>query len=420
MRSPERAVFSDPLPQEVDVVVIGGGTTGLSAALEACRQGCSVLLLESDRVGSGATGHSGGMLTREPGEDFSVLAERYGMDVARRVADALSFGLNHLRELVGEESDACDWMDVPAVYYGVHPEDIAQIHREWSALRGLGGSVEWLDREVFSDARPFLRGRSGLQTTGHVAVDPYRLVQVLATRLRRAGGMIREGVVAQDIKQEGGGIRVQTQEGVVKAEHVIVCAESVVETWFGSSSETAWVEETVMVTEPVPVMVGWEDHALLWNGYPLFEYARYLPDRRILFGSGRTLSPVGGDPGLALEIVKRAFEETFTMTCPRIEAVWSQSYAISDRVLPRVQEVLPGVVAVRGLQDHGLVLGSLLGSMAVQHVLGQVHPYQDMFEGHDRISEKKGESVLTRWLRHVSVQGYVDQKLQEDLRARNR
>src|SRR5688572_8109712 len=111
------AAESDPRPcppvagdLNVDVAVIGGGFAGLSAAhhLRRERPGLDVVVLEANRVGSGARGRNSGMLARRVGGTIVDLCRRHGMTEARRLYQASIDAVRHVKALIAAEGLACE------------------------------------------------------------------------------------------------------------------------------------------------------------------------------------------------------------------------------------------------------------------------------------------------------------------------
>ncbi|GEM_PF-4400325 len=98
-----------PLPDDVDVAIVGGGITGLSAAIRLARKGAAVVILEQDRFGSGASGRNGGMCTTGVPIDLQAAVERYGLAAARAYHDAYREAVDFVERVVTEEGIDCDF-----------------------------------------------------------------------------------------------------------------------------------------------------------------------------------------------------------------------------------------------------------------------------------------------------------------------
>lgn len=98
-----------PLPEAVDVVVIGAGFTGLSAARTIAKHGARVAVLEAKSIGWGASSRNGGMVLTGLKLGVEILAKRYGMEVTRRMYAATLSAIDYVEQIVAEESIDCNF-----------------------------------------------------------------------------------------------------------------------------------------------------------------------------------------------------------------------------------------------------------------------------------------------------------------------
>jgi gamma-glutamylputrescine oxidase len=94
-----------------DCCIIGGGFTGLSAALNLAKRGYSVALLEANKVGWGASGRNGGQVGGEPRQDMEELESKYGKTVAGAHWDLNYLALEEVKSLIADYGIDCDWRD---------------------------------------------------------------------------------------------------------------------------------------------------------------------------------------------------------------------------------------------------------------------------------------------------------------------
>src|SRR6266498_871228 len=98
-----------PLPEKVDVAIIGAGFTGLSAARTLAKRGASVAVLEANTIGWGASSRNGGMVLTGMKLDVGTLARRYGMETARRMYSASLTSIDLVEQIIREENIDCDF-----------------------------------------------------------------------------------------------------------------------------------------------------------------------------------------------------------------------------------------------------------------------------------------------------------------------
>lgn len=199
-----------------DVLVVGGGFTGLAAALGACDCGLRVVLLEGNEIGSAASGRNNGLVISHhskaaPSEFETVFGRETGQCYNAMVAAAgdVAFGLMQ-RFGIDAHQQQNGWIQ-PA-----HTEATLrrarQFHDEWKAL---GAAVEWLDRAEVSDriGSPYLGGWM-VRNSGHI--NPFTTTIRLAATLEREGVVIHENSRATGIARGGSVRQVLTSCGLVK------------------------------------------------------------------------------------------------------------------------------------------------------------------------------------------------------------
>ena len=123
-----------PLPETTDVAVIGGGFTGLSAALALARRGASVVVLEADRVIGGASGRNGGHVNNGTSVDFGGLAERLGVDQARALYHAYDAAVDTVERIVQEEQITCSFRRGGKIKLAAKPAHYDKIARGFDLL----------------------------------------------------------------------------------------------------------------------------------------------------------------------------------------------------------------------------------------------------------------------------------------------
>ena len=190
-------------PSRADVAIIGGGFTGLSAALHLAEAGVDVVLVEENRVGWGASGRNGGQLHSGQRHDQDWLEAHLGLDAARRLWDLAEEAKATTLGLIEKHGIACDWR--PGLIEAVHRERLVAEERAYvDKLRDSYGydAVTWLDRGSLAQAigtDVYFGGRRDARA-GHL--DPLKFAQGLARAAAQAGARIFEGTRATGITGE--------------------------------------------------------------------------------------------------------------------------------------------------------------------------------------------------------------------------
>jgi glycine/D-amino acid oxidase-like deaminating enzyme/nitrite reductase/ring-hydroxylating ferredoxin subunit len=203
-------------PRTVDVAVLGGGIAGLTTALFLRERGASVVLLEADRIGLGATARATVKVTAGHGLRYGEIAARQGMDAAAAYAELNQIALRTIEELIDRYRIDCAWASRRHIVCADSEEDAARV-RDEAALQGqLGLPVSFADHCDL----PF-------PTSGCIVMEnqaqfhPRRYMLGLAEALIRAGGEIFEGSRAYDIA-EGSPCTVEVNDTTLSARDVVI------------------------------------------------------------------------------------------------------------------------------------------------------------------------------------------------------
>lgn len=347
--------MNEKLPDRAEVVIVGAGAIGLAIAFELVRRGRSVLVLERDRVGAGATGVSAGMLApvsearAEEPEIVDLALEshrRYPEFVdAVEAASGLSCGFRRDGTLV--------------VALGRDDEEELDHLREAQQSRGLR-SVPLTADEVF-EREPHLSGwvTGGLLAAEDYQVDPRLLLQALAAAIKNGGGRIEEGVRVDTLEAEGGRLRrVSGQRG--GSELTVGCDAAVVAAgaWSGTAIESPVSEYGV---RPVKGQIA------RLRGPRLIRHVLRTPEVYLVGRDdgelvvGATMEELGFDPtptaGAVMELLRKAWHVLpGVYDCELAEFGVGFRPASRDHMPLMGETEVEGVFVATGHYRHGVLL----------------------------------------------------------------
>lgn len=364
------------LPARADVVVIGGGFTGLSAALSLARKGVDVVLLEASRIHGEASGRNGGHCSPGTSQSLPDLIGRYGEQVAKQYYQTYTDAVDYVEQLVSREQIDCSFVRHGKLKLASKPSHMAGIARNHEALRKhLLSDVELLSasdvrREIASDAfhGGMLDRRGGQMHMGRFGTG-------LATAAARHGARVFEHAAVTKLVPLGGDRhRIVTAKGEIEAGRVLLatgCSNHGPFGWW--QRRIVPVGSFVIVTEPIPQLLDralpnrrnyvtslnfgnyfrtTDDDRLVWGGRAQFARSNPASDRK----SGRILKE-------SLDKLLPDFRDV------RIEYCWGGLVEATADRLPSAgkHEGLYYSVAYSG---HGTQMSTYMGDVMADIVMG--------------------------------------------------
>ncbi|MDF0599942.1 FAD-binding oxidoreductase [Psychromarinibacter sp. C21-152] len=360
-----------------DIVVVGGGYTGLSTALHAARLGYDVALVEAHRVGFGASGRNGGQVSVGQRQDQDYLEAAVGRDDARKLWEIGLEAVALVRALIAEHAIAAEWRDGVA-------------HADWtdSGAAETRAHVARLARDYgYDKAEPLDRDgiraligseafRGGAVDWGSGHMHPLRFAFGLATAAAASGARIFERSEAVEV---GPGL-VRTAKGTVRADQVVLACNG----YLGGLERTTAarilpINNFIVATEPLGRRAAEllaKDIAVADSRF-VVDYWRLSHDGRLLFGGGESY----GDRfprDIAAKVRKPMLKIYPQLRDVRIDHAWGGTLAITRSRLPDFARPAPGLWSASGYSGHGVALATLAGRILAEAIHGDLARFDTM------------------------------------------
>ena len=372
-----------PLPEKVDVAILGGGFTGLSAARTLAKRGVKVAVLEANTIGWGASSRNGGMTLTGLKPSMHTVIKQYGRDIARRLFQCSLDAVDTVEQVVKEENIDCGFARRGHLLAANKPKQYEALQQE----------VEFMEKEFNHKVRivPREQQRAEIGTDLYYGalidevsggLNPAQYVAGLARAAEAAGATLHARARVLHLGRGGPGFLVETERGSLQAESVLV----------GTSGYTGKVTKNlqrkiipigsfIIATEKLSDELA---HELSPKNRMIFDYKHYLNyfrlwDNRMIFGGRAAFFPENPKTiRRSAEILQREMIQVYPqLKDTKIEYVWGGTLDFAFDMMTHVGE-MDGIYYSLGYAGHGVAMASHLGKTVAEAIMnGNIkdHPF---------------------------------------------
>ena len=361
-----------------DVLIVGGGITGLTAAYLLARAGRSVVVLERERLGSMDSGHTSAHLTAVTDLGLTALEARFGRDHAQAVWDAGFAAIAQIDAIVREEQIPCAFGWVPGYLFATdehdNSRDVAMLRDEASLAVDLGFDAAFVE-DIPGVHRP------GIRFDHQAKFHPRKYMAGLARAIAALGGRLFEHSPADVFTEDSVGANANGH--TVTAGYVVIATHTPL---WGKTPPTRakWLETNLalyssyVVAGRVPKKAVPE--ALFWSTAHPYAYLRVDQHRDydlVIYGGEDHKTGQQTDTEACYE----RLEQALTVLVPSIDLThrWSGQVIETTDGLPCLGETAERQFVATGFSGNGMTFGTLGAMMACDRVMGHVNPWQDLF-----------------------------------------
>jgi gamma-glutamylputrescine oxidase len=371
--------------QHFDVCIVGGGISGLSAALHLAERGMRVALLEARFLGHGGSGRSGGQCIMGYACEMSTLEKLVGAADARRMWDLSVEGLQLQRELIARHRIDCHYAPGHMIL-GMKRRHDAALRDEIEMLRARYDyhSLRLIGREELRALIASERYTSALFDSNGGHLHPYRYTLGLGRAAAAAGVSIFEDscVTRLEVARQAGADNVaHTAQGSVRARHLLVAGGALLGQLVPElARKLIDIGTYVAATQPLGEA---RARGLIANNSAaadmnwILDYFRLSADHRLLFG-GR-VSYSGIDPFDSAQVLRHRMVTVFPQLADvRVEYAWGGFLDITVNRAPHFGRLGPNAYFIQGLSGHGMVISGIAGKLSSEVIAGTAERF-DMF-----------------------------------------
>ena len=380
---PLRSTLQETL--QADVLIIGGGFSGLHTALRLTAAGKKVVVLEASRLAWAASGRNGGQALLGWSCDMPPLEKALGMACTRRLWDSMVWAAEEIRQLPQRHGFDIDyrpgslWTAVLPRRVGMLAEALEEAQHKWGydQLRLIGRDElpEWIGSERYQAALYDPQA-------GHL--NPLKLAQGLAAAIEQGGGRLFEQSRVLSYGEQGEGYVARTERGEVRADQIVLACNAYIDRLDSRlSSRLLPVGSYQVATAPLDPQLAAsllpKNSCVIDNQF-VPDYFRLTPDHRLLFGGGCTY--LGGIPadvaGATRPYLERVFPQLAGVT---IDYAWGGHIDVSMKRTPDVGRE-GGRYWLQGFSGHG-VLPTLAAAKAISDAILGDTELLDLYQGLD-------------------------------------
>jgi len=371
---------SAPLPQTLDVAVIGAGFTGLSAARTLAKRGAKVAVLESENIGWGASSRNGGMVLTGLKLGVNKLISMYGRERTQRMYAASLASMDCVEQIIRDEGIECDFSRCGHLEVACKQKHFDDYARQAEVIaREFNHTLRVVQRNELSAEIGSAIYYGGMVDEVSAGCNPARYVAGLAGAATKAGAQILERCRVHEILRDSrageAGWKISTSRGEIRAHEVFVGTSG----YTGQATPALQkkiipIGSFIITTETLPEPLARQlspRNRMIYDSKNYLYYYRLTPDRRMLFGGRAAFFPENDQTiRRSAELLRRGMIEVYPQLADaRIDYVWGGTLDFAFDIMPHAGQI-DGMYYAVGYAGHGVAMATFQGQKIAELMAG--------------------------------------------------
>ncbi|MEO0639670.1 MAG: FAD-dependent oxidoreductase [Bacteroidota bacterium] len=376
---------------QADVVIVGGGFTGLYTALELRKAGVDVVVLERGHAGSEGSSKNSGYVDGLKGKDFPSLLKMYKKDRAKELCHFAKEAVLKLEDFIQQHDIACDYINSGNVMSAVHSRQIKRLKNLEAAGQDLGMHFQYLNRNEMRERGLPASFVGGIWDQVGGTVDPGKLVCHLREMAIAAGVKLYEKTNVLKVHNTWP-VMVETLEGNVRAKHAVLATNAFTMQlgWKKRFMSPIWAGmfETAPLTPEQKARIGWHGKEGIYTAHEKLESYRLTARGTMIAGGKFVKIPLGfklkniSQPQMAAQIAavfRQRFPELYDL---ELATFWGGWIGIPLDFMPDIGVTgkYNNIHYGMGYAGHGVPQTLMVGEILAHNILGQAHPFGNILK----------------------------------------
>jgi gamma-glutamylputrescine oxidase len=379
--------YCPPLTKDIkcDVLIVGGGFSGVSAAAEFLRKGLKVVLIEKNILGGSSSGRSAGFLTPDSELELHQLVRRYGEKAAAEIWDAPVRGIERIVGNIERHDIQCGLLRQDSLFLGLGASGAEAVDSERECRKSIG----------FTDQRTYDAGQlrtilgsqgysAAIRYGGTYGVNPLACLQGFKNLLIENGMQVFESTAMKRLDDH----TAHTHAGSVTADQIVIAVDKLSKSISPLADEAFHAQTFLSVTEPLSerelrILFPSGEQMQCWDSKLVYSYFRLTADNRLLLGGGTPITTYLKDAFNNPRIIRRVITD-FRSHFPALEGVsfiqfWPGQIDMTRDLLPVIARPPehPHLRFILGCV--GIPWAAFCGSFTARNLLGEADEDYDKY-----------------------------------------